>query len=123
MPAGASRGILRHQFKGWGASAMGFSFRKRIKVLPGLTLNLSKSGISTTLGPKGARMTVGGKRGPRVTTGIPGTGVSYSQALGAPRASQPAPRQRSGLATAFWFILAMLIALPVIMWISTALGL
>ncbi|OOF63846.1 DUF4236 domain-containing protein [Rodentibacter sp. Ppn85] len=56
---------------------MAFKFRKRIKVLPGVTVNLSKSGISTTLGIKGASVNVG-KNGAYLNTGIPGTGI-YSR--------------------------------------------
>jgi hypothetical protein len=63
---------------------MGFRFRKSIKLAPGIRLNLSKSGISTSLGPRGATVNVGGKRSPRVTVGVPGTGLSYSQRIGAP---------------------------------------
>lgn len=53
---------------------MAWSFRKRVKVLPGLWLNFSKSGISTTIGTKGASMNFG-KRGVYGTVGIPGTGL------------------------------------------------
>ena len=56
---------------------MGFRFQKRIRVLPGLTINLSKSGISTSIGVRGARITRGhGKT--RVTVGVPGSGLSHS---------------------------------------------
>ncbi|ELL0157605.1 DUF4236 domain-containing protein, partial [Escherichia coli] len=33
---------------------MGFRFRKRIRIAPGLAINISKSGVSTSIGPKGA---------------------------------------------------------------------
>lgn len=57
---------------------MGFRFRKRIKILPGVRLNLSKSGVSTSLGGRG--LTVNLKDGKTKTTvGIPGSGLSYSQ--------------------------------------------
>ncbi|HTH80960.1 MAG TPA: DUF4236 domain-containing protein, partial [Ramlibacter sp.] len=50
-----------------------------MKVLPGISLNISKSGISTSLGMRGAKVTVGhGKV--RTTVGIPGTGISYTDA-------------------------------------------
>lgn len=56
---------------------MGFRFQRRIKIIPGVTLNLSKGGISTSIGVRGAHVTLGrGKQ--RVTVGIPGTGVSYT---------------------------------------------
>jgi hypothetical protein len=60
---------------------MGFRFRRSLKILPGVRLNLSNSGVSTTLGPRGATVSLG-KRGPRANVGMPGTGISYSAALG-----------------------------------------
>jgi hypothetical protein len=61
---------------------MGFRFRKIISVLPGVKVNLSKSGVSTSLGGHGATVNVGtsGKR--TMTLGIPGTGLSYQMPLG-----------------------------------------
>lgn len=56
---------------------MGLRFQKRIKILPGVYINLSKSGASASLGGHGATVNVGtsGKR--MVTFGLPGTGLSY----------------------------------------------
>lgn len=59
---------------------MGFRFWRRIKIAPGVTLNLSKSGGSLSFGPRGAKFTVGGK-GKRVTVGLPGTGLYYTTKL------------------------------------------
>lgn len=56
---------------------MGFRFRKSFKIAPGIRLNLSKSGVSTSIGGKGATVNVS-KRGVRSTVGIPGSGISYS---------------------------------------------
>lgn len=53
---------------------MGWRYRKRIKILPGIHLNISKSGISTNVGVKGASVTFGPK-GTYVNTGLPGTGL------------------------------------------------
>lgn len=36
---------------------MAWSYRRRIKIIPGVHLNFSKSGISTTIGVKGASLT------------------------------------------------------------------
>jgi hypothetical protein len=60
---------------------MGFRFQKRIRIFKGLTLNLSKSGTSWTVGGPGASVNV---RGDKVTgtLGAPGTGLSYRQTLG-----------------------------------------
>ena len=62
---------------------MGFRFRKIISVIPGVRVNLSKSGASTSIGGHGATVNVGtsGKR--TVTLGIPGTGMSYQLPLNA----------------------------------------
>ncbi|HDR0739440.1 DUF4236 domain-containing protein [Pasteurella multocida] len=54
-----------------------FKFRKRVKIAPGITVNLSKSGVSATVGVKGASVNVG-KKGTYLNTGIPGTGI-YSR--------------------------------------------
>ena len=53
---------------------MGWRYRKRIKILPGIHINISKSGISTNIGVKGANITFGPK-GTYVNTGFPGTGL------------------------------------------------
>jgi len=56
---------------------MGFRFQKRIKLLPGLRINLSKSGVSTSVGTPGA--TVNFRKGKKkLTVGVPGSGLSYS---------------------------------------------
>ena len=62
---------------------MGFRFRKSIRILPGLRLNLSKSGVSTSIGKPGATVNIS-ERGTRATVGLPGTGVSYSEKLSGP---------------------------------------
>lgn len=59
---------------------MGFSFRKRLKIMKGLYLNFSKNGISTSVGGPGATLNFG-KNSTRVTTSIPGTGIRYSKKL------------------------------------------
>ncbi len=53
-------------------------FQKRIKLLPGITANLSRKGVSTSIGVTGARVTYGhGEK--RTTVGLPGTGISHSE--------------------------------------------
>jgi tetratricopeptide (TPR) repeat protein len=60
-----------------GAVAGYLRFRRTLRLAPGIRLNLSKSGLSTSFGPRGLHYTVGhGRR--RATVGIPGTGVSYT---------------------------------------------
>jgi hypothetical protein len=57
---------------------MGFRFFKRIQILPGLTLNLSKTGASLSAGVRGAHVTVSPK-GIRQTVGLPGSGIFYTE--------------------------------------------
>ena len=59
---------------------MGFRFFKRIKLLPGVTLNLGKGVPSVSVGPRGAKATIGAK-GISSSLGIPGTGASYQKKL------------------------------------------
>jgi tetratricopeptide (TPR) repeat protein len=56
---------------------MAFRFWRRVKIAPGVTLNLSKSGGSLSFGPRGAKLTIG-PGGQRVTAGLPGTGLFYT---------------------------------------------
>ena len=59
---------------------MSFRFWRRKKVAPGVTLNMSKSGMSVSLGPPGAKVTLG-SRGTQVTFGLPGTGMFWTKRL------------------------------------------
>ena len=45
--------------------------------MPGVKLNFSKRGVSTTFGVKGARYTMGSGGRRTASVGIPGTGISY----------------------------------------------
>lgn len=56
-------------------------FRKSFRIVPGVRINLSRSGVSTTLGGRGASVNIG-RRGTRTTVGLPGTGLSFSQQVG-----------------------------------------
>jgi len=57
---------------------MSFRFWRRVKILPGVTLNLSKTGGSLSFGPRGAKLTIG-PHGKRTSVGIPGTGLFYTK--------------------------------------------
>ncbi len=57
---------------------MSWRFRRSFKVIPGLKLNLSKSGLSLSIG--GAPFTLNvGRKGAYTTSSIPGTGLSFRQ--------------------------------------------
>src|SRR2546421_10361978 len=73
-----------------GGRSMGWRFRKSFNPLPGVRLNFSPRGISTSVGAGPFRFYVG-SQGAAVTTRIPGTGVSYRQPLHPPRSAQTHP--------------------------------
>lgn len=56
-------------------------FRKTIKLLPWVTLNLNKTGPSLSIGPRGAKLNIS-KKGVYVNSSIPGTGVYNKTKLG-----------------------------------------
>jgi len=69
---------------------MGWRFRHSFKVIPGVRLNLSKSGLSCSIG--GAPLTMNiGPRGVYGTASIPGTGISYREKFGGGSETQPQP--------------------------------
>lgn len=82
---------------------MSFRFWRRIRIAPGVTLNLSKSTASLSFGPRGAKYTVS-PRGNRVTAGLPGTGLFYT--VHEPRrpsaANAPSVAQRDRLNLSFF---------------------
>lgn len=88
---------------------MGWRFQKRIRILPGFTLNLSKSTTSLTVGRKGASINLG-PRGNHLNAGLPGTGLSTRHRLGAKtarredQAVRPAPPDRAA-----WLIAIVII--------------
>ncbi len=61
---------------------MGLRFRKSIKILPGVKLNLGKKSAGVSVGTTGARYSVNSSGRKTSTVGIPGTGLSYSKSSG-----------------------------------------
>lgn len=58
-----------------------FRFYRRVHIFPGMSVNLSKSGPSLTVGMRGAHVTFGNS-GVTRTVGIPGTGLYYTSRTG-----------------------------------------
>lgn len=54
---------------------------RRVRLAPGVTLNLAKHGPSVSFGVRGAHLTVG-RSGIRKTVGIPGTGLFATSTRG-----------------------------------------
>ena len=87
---------------------MGFRFRKSIKMGP-LRFTLSKSGVSSSVGVKGYRVTKTANGRVRRTASIPGTGINYVTESGGKRAAkarrQKKPRGRIGCLPVLTFFL------------------
>lgn len=72
---------------------MSWGFKKRIKLAPGLTLNIGKKSVSARIGNRVAGVTAGTK-GARVSANLPGTGLSVQKRLTANTpASDQNPKQ------------------------------
>jgi hypothetical protein len=59
---------------------MGFRFQKRIGLLPGIRLNLSRFGASVTVGKPGLSVNLA-KDGATGNVGIPGTELSFREKI------------------------------------------
>lgn len=62
---------------------MSLRFRRSVRLFPGVRLNFSASGVSTTVGVRGATVTMG-RHGTHAHLGLPGTGLSYRTRIGPP---------------------------------------
>jgi len=69
---------------------MGFRFQRRIKILRGLSINLSKSGVGFSAGVRGFHTGVDAKGRRYVSASIPKTGISWREYQKAKRPN-PAP--------------------------------
>ncbi|MGJ4924829.1 DUF4236 domain-containing protein [Bradyrhizobium sp. HKCCYLRH2015] len=87
---------------------MGLRFRKSIKLIPGVRLNIGLRRSSLSLGGKGFTYNVGSSAPSRLTVGIPGSGLSYSTTVQPPAPSafiaSPLPTRRRYSATPFVII-------------------
>jgi hypothetical protein len=98
---------------------MGLRFYRRLRILPGLTINLSRRGVSTSIGVRGAHVTLGHGQ-VRETVGLPGTGLSYTHveghkthqdAPGAAPAAVVAEPLPTGDARRGWLWIALILAI------------
>lgn len=81
---------------------MGIRFRKSKNFGP-FRVNVSKSGVSYSVGTKGARITKRADGKVQTTTSIPGTGISHTtiRASGKPKGQTQQPQKQSFLDT--WY--------------------
>ncbi len=79
---------------------MGFRFRKRLKLFPGLAINFSKKALSSlSIGRPGATINVPIAREgqSQATVGLPGTGLSWRESLSdKPRSKRDRQQQQRG---------------------------
>jgi tetratricopeptide (TPR) repeat protein len=79
---------------------MGWRLFRRKQLIPGVRLNISRSGPSIRLGPRGAGITVGGRSGLRATAGLPGSGIYYTTTAHHRRTRRAVPASRTYTAPA-----------------------
>lgn len=93
---------------------MAWNYRKRVKIAPGVHLNFSKNGVSTSIGPKGAKITFG-KNGTYMNTSIPGTGLYSRQKISGGKSTRSDSSNSSG-ENGYWgcFIVGFCIVLIVL---------
>ena len=94
---------------------MGWRFRKRIRIVKGLWINLSKRGGSLSVGGHGLTANIS-KKGVRETVGLPGSGISYqTRRVGTSQAHRPARAPRKFVSPARF--LALIAITVIILWI------
>lgn len=69
---------------------MGWRFRRSFRVIPGVRLNLSRSGLSASIGAAPFTVNIG-PHGLMNTLSVPGTGISYRAHVGTSQVSHPEP--------------------------------
>lgn len=96
---------------------MGFRFSKRINLPGGFRLNVGARGVGVSWGVRGFRVGVG-PGGAKYTASVPGTGASWSGAIGGPPAStgsrsapRPAPADPAAAVAAYEAQLQQLVSL------------
>jgi hypothetical protein len=86
---------------------MALRIRKSFKIAPGLRVNVSKSGVSTSIGGKGVTANFS-KRGTKLTTSLPGTGFSSSKMYKS-SGSSPATKTPLWAHVVTWAIMALVL--------------
>lgn len=81
--------------KGFSGVAMGFRFRKSVKIAPGVKVNFGKKSVGLSIGNKGGGISFNSKTGSRARVSIPGTGLSYSSKLGGSKKRRSGSKSRT----------------------------
>ncbi len=109
---------------------MGWRFRRSVKILPGVRLNVGKRSAGLSFGPRGAKVSVNTNREVRRTVGLPGTGLSYTEQsklsqpdgeaaqlpteIAADYPRRPSPRKRVGWGSAAVIFLIAVLGAPTV---------
>lgn len=94
------------------------SFRKRIPIVPGINLNVSKSGVSSSIGGKGFSVTTG-KKGTYANTSIPGTGIYDRKKISGSTSNNEGEGHSSLFGCAMLFVVALAAALVLTIFFAT----
>lgn len=73
---------------------MGMRFRKSIKIAPGIRLSATQRGLGVRVGGRGGGISFS-PSGTRVSAGIPGTGLSWSERISSGNSARPRTRASS----------------------------
>lgn len=58
---------------------MGLRFQRRIRVFPGLRVNLSRGGLGVSVGGRGAHVGITARGQTYTSIGLPGSGISWRE--------------------------------------------
>ena len=92
---------------------MSFRFTRRLSIIPGLRLNLSKSGASLSVGHRGLWYTIGPRR-QRVTVGAPGTGLYWTETYPIPAQAPHAGHRLALIVVLLALVAAAVFALAIL---------
>lgn len=92
---------------------MPFRFRRTVSLGKFFRVNVGKKSVSTRIGPKGFGFT-SGTAGKRITTGLPGTGLSFTKKLHPRRPPEEEPREEKPTLGRLPFHIRLLLAAIII---------
>lgn len=95
---------------------MSWRFRRRLKILPGLWISLSKKGGSLSVGGHGLTANIS-KKGVRETVGPPANGISYqTKRIWSSRRHGPAKARRQSVSPASVLAFILVLAAVLCFW-------
>lgn len=80
---------------------MSIRFRRSIKIIPGVRLNVNKNSVGLSMGVRGAHYTINSKGRRTASVGLPGTGLSSTHVISSGRKSSSRVQQSSDATEAY----------------------